>query len=567
MSGSADHPWLSSYAEGVPARIEITDETLCDLLDASVDRFEDHVALDFFGATTSYRDLGEQVARAAGALRELGVGPGDRVALILPNCPQHIVAFYAVVRLGAIVVENNPLYTAEELTYQLADSGARLAIAWDKVVPTLEAVRDQTSLQQIVAVTMTTALPTMKRLALRLPVRKARTTRRAMTSPAPGALPWRKLITHAEPLPADHARPVASDVAVLQYTGGTTGTPKGAMLTHRNLRSNAAQGRAWVPGLVDGREVVYAVLPMFHAYGLTLCLTFSISIGATIVLFPRFDADQVLDAMERLPATFLPAVPPVYQSLAESAVRKNVDLHSIRYALSGAMSLPTPIVDRWESLTGGLLVEGYGMTETSPVALGNPIASTRRPGTVGVPFPSTDIRIVDPADPTQDVDDDDSGELLIRGPQVFAGYWNRPQETAQVLLAGGWIRTGDIVIMHPDGFVTIVDRIKELIITGGENVSPREVEEALYTRHEIEECAVIGLPDREYGERIVAYIIPRPGKQIDPISLKAYMKTQLSPFKVPKEFISVSELPKSSTGKLLKRELKRQVTENKKDEK
>ena len=233
------------------------------------------------------------------------------------------------------------------------------------------------------------------------------------------------------------------------------------------------------PGWSTGEEVVYAVLPLFHAYGLTLCLTFAISIGATLVLFPRFDAQQVLDAMGRRPATFLPGVPPIYRALADAAVERGVDLHSIRFALSGAMPLPTTIVDHWEAATGGLLVEGYGMTETSPVTIGNPLAPTRRPGTVGVPFPSTEIRIVDPNDPTQDCEEDDAGELLVRGPQVFAGYWNRPEDTAATLLDGGWIRTGDIVVMDRDGFVTIVDRIKELIITGGFNVYPSQVEEVL----------------------------------------------------------------------------------------
>jgi long-chain acyl-CoA synthetase len=250
-----------------------------------------------------------------------------------------------------------------------------------------------------------------------------------MTTPARAATSWKRLVARSAPLATDHPRPGADDLAVLQYTGGTTGVPKGAMLTHRNLRSNAAQGRAWVPGLADGHEVIYAVLPLFHAYGLTLCLTFAISIGATLVLFPRFDADQVLEAMGRRPATFLPGVPPVYRALADAAQDQGIDLTSIRFALSGAMALPTSTVDHWEAVTGGLLVEGYGMTETSPVSVGNPIAPTRRPGTVGVPFPSTYVRIVDPVDPTHDVDEDDSGELLVRGPQVFAGYWNRPDDT------------------------------------------------------------------------------------------------------------------------------------------
>ena len=469
---TAHRPWLAQYAPGVPRDIEVTDESLCDLLDSAVRRFPDHTALDFFGATTTYRALGEQVARAAQALAEHGVRAGDRVALALPNCPQHVVAFYAALRLGAVVVEHNPLYTADELHHQFSDHGATVAIAWDKVVPTLQQVGLDTALRTIIAVDLTTALPRRQQWMLRLPVAKARRTREAMTAPAPGALAWDVLLRKAAPLPASHPRPAADDLALLQYTGGTTGMPKGAMLSHRNLRSNAAQGRAWVPGLADGQEVVYAVLPLFHAYGLTLCLTFAMSIGAVLVLFPRFELDQVLEAMQRRPATFLPGVPPIYQALAVAAPERGVDLRSIRFAISGAMSLPPSTVELWERVTGGVLVEGYGMTETSPVTLGNPVAGTRRPGSVGVPFPSTDIRIVDPHEPEHDRGADEPGELLVRGPQVFSGYWNRPDDTSATLLEGGWIRTGDIVVMDDDGFVRVVDRIKELIITGGFNVYP-----------------------------------------------------------------------------------------------
>jgi long-chain acyl-CoA synthetase len=562
VSGPSARPWLASYAEGVPSDIEVTGATLCDLLDDAVERFGPRVALDFYGATTTYASLGEQVARVAGSLKALGVNAGDRVAIVLPNCPQHVIAFYAALRLGAIVVETNPLYTAEELAYQLADSGATVAIAWDVVVPTIESIQDQTALSTIVAVNMTTALPRGKRLALRLPLRRARTTRAAMTAAAPGAKQWKRLIVDGWPLTTAHARPNADDLAVLQYTGGTTGVPKGAMLSHRNLRSNAAQGRAWVPGLRDGDEVVYAVLPLFHAYGLTLCLTFAISIGATLVLFPRFDADQVLEAMSRRPATFLPGVPPIYAALAKAAVEEGVDLHSIRFAISGAMSLPTTIVDHWEATTGGLLVEGYGMTETSPVTVGNPMAPSRRPGTVGVPFPSTEIRIVDPGNPDEDVEDDDAGELLIRGPQVFNGYWNRPEETQQALLEGGWLRTGDIVVMDADGFITIVDRIKELIITGGFNVYPSQVEDVLRMTPGVMEAAVVGLPDASGGERVVAAVVCEPGTHLDPEAIRDEARQHLTAYKVPRQVFIVDELPRSLIGKVLRRKVREQLLEH-----
>jgi long-chain acyl-CoA synthetase len=552
-------PWLAQYAPGVPADIEATDDTLCDLLDDAVVRFADHVALDFYGKETTYADLGAEVARAAEVLRTQGVAAGDRVALVLPNCPQHVVAFYAVLRLGAIVVEHNPLYTADELTTQFADHGARIAIAWDKTVPTLQALQPDTALETILAVDLTRELPVAKRVALRLPIARARATRAAMTERVAGIPSWDALVSRATPLAPSTPRPVADDIAALQYTGGTTGTPKGAMLSHRNLRANAAQGRSWVPGLVDGEEVIYALLPIFHAYGLTLCLTFAISIGATLVLFPRFDADQTLEAMKRRPATFLPGVPPMYRALAEAAVAQHVDLRAIRFAISGAMSLPTSVVDQWEAVTGGLLVEGYGMTETSPVCVGNPIAPTRRPGTIGVPFPSTEVRIVDPLDPTAEHEPGDPGELLVRGPQVFQGYWNRPEETAAALSAEGWIRTGDIVTMDDDGFITVIDRIKELIITGGFNVYPSQVEDALRLVPGVTDAAAVGLPDGSGGERVVAAIVVEPGRDLDPEDVRNATREHLTAYKVPRQVFIVDELPRSLIGKVLHRQVREQL--------
>ncbi|KGN40330.1 long-chain-fatty-acid--CoA ligase, partial [Knoellia aerolata] len=502
MPTDVGRPWLRHYAEGVAPDIELPEGSLVDLLDNAVATFGDRVALEFFGAEVTYTELGRRVARAAEGLRRLGVGPGDRVGLVLPNCPEHIVAFYAVLRLGAVVVEHNPLYTKSELAHQFEDHGASVAVVWDKVAPLVQGLP---GVEHVVAVDITASMPLTKRLALRLPVSRARTARASMTGPAPGALPWNRLLAH-DPLDKDHPRPVVGDLAVIQYTSGTTGTPKGAMLTHLNLGANAAQGRAWVPGLVDGDEVVYAVLPMFHAYGLTLCLTFAMSIGARLVLFPKFDVDLVLAAAKRHPPTFLPAVPPIYERLARAAKERGVDLSSIRFAISGAMPLTTQTLELWESTTGGLLVEGYGMTETSPVAIGNPIGLTRRPGAVGVPFPNTEIRVVDPARPTADRAPGERGELLLRGPQVFGGYWGKPDETAETLLEGGWLRTGDIVEVDGDGFVTIVDRIKELIITGGFNVMPSEVEAALKDYPGVTDAAVVGLPRDDGSEEVVAVV-------------------------------------------------------------
>lgn len=553
----SSRPWLRSYAEGVPADIEEPTQTLPEMLAAGIRQYARRPALEFFGAVTSYRDLGEQIDRAAEGLRHLGVTKGDRVALVLPNCPQHVVAFYAVLRLGAIVVEHNPLYTARELRHQFEDHGARVAIVWNKVADTVAGFPDDLRVDHIVSVDLTAAMPLSKRLLLRLPVPKARASRAKLTGTprARHLTPWKKLVSHRR-LPRRTPAPSLGDTAVLQYTSGTTGIPKGAILTHANLRANAMQGRAWVPGLRDGEETFYAVLPLFHAYGLTLCLTFALSIGAKVVLFPTFDLGLVTDAARTSPPTFLPAVPPIYDQLARAAGRGTVDLSSVRFAISGAMSLPVETVRRWEEATGGLLVEGYGMTEASPVALGNPMGPTRRPGTVGVPFPSTEIRVVDPDDPDADVPTGEPGELLLRGPQVFQGYWGRPGETAEALLPDGWLRTGDIAEVSPDGFVTIVDRRKELIITGGFNVAPSEVENALEAHPDVVAAAVVGLPRSSGGEEVAAAVVLREGAAEDMEGLRDFCRTRLTAYKVPRRITAVDDLPRSLIGKVLRREVR-----------
>jgi long-chain acyl-CoA synthetase len=561
MNAFENKPWLGSYATGVPSTIIEPTETLVGMIEASTKLYGDRIALDFFGGTTSYRQLGDQISRVANGLLRLGVKPGDRVALVLPNCPQHVVAFYAVLRLGAIVVEHNPLYTERELRHQFEDHGATVAVVWDKVYATVRDFPADLGIRSVVTVNLVDAMPLAKRLALRLPVRKARESRAALTvAELPkDAIEWSSLVG-ARRLRHNHPRPEFDDTAVLQYTSGTTGTPKGAILSHANLRANALQGEAWVPGLTPGEEVFYAVLPMFHAYGLTLCLTFAMSTGARLVLFPKFDENLLLDAAKRTPPTFLPAVPPIYDRLVKAAAARGVSLRSIRFSISGAMSLPVSIVERWETATGGLLVEGYGMTEASPIAVGNPMGASRRPGTVGVPFPSTEIRVVDPKDPTIDRGVEEEGELLIRGPQVFSGYWDQPSETAKVLLDDGWMRTGDIVRVSADGFITIVDRIKELIITGGFNVSPSEVEAALLSYPDIDDAAVVGIASRNGGEDVVAAVVLADGVALDVDAIRSYCRTRLSAYKVPRRVVAVDELPRSLVGKVLRREVRAALT-------
>lgn len=550
-----NHPWVQHYQPGVPAEIEIPDTSLVEMCQSAVAAGDESVALQFFGRETTYRQLGDEIARAAEGLRRLGVKAGDRVALILPNCPQHVVAFYAALRLGAVVVEHNPLYTARELRHLFEDHGARVVIAWDAAVAKLREQPADIEIDHIISVNLLRALPVLKRAALKLPVPKLRAMRNRLSGPAPDTIPWETLL-RAPHIDGAHPLPGVDDNAVIQYTSGTTGRAKGAVLTHRNLYANALQGAAWMHDAVDGREVIYAVLPMFHAFGMTLYLTFGILKRARIVLFPSFDVDMVLDAARRTPPTVYCAVPPIYEKTAHRAIERGISLESAKFCISGAMNLTDDIVELWESVAGGLLVEGYGLTESSPVALGNPFHPSRRTGTIGVPFPSTSMRVVDPEDPTVDVAPGERGELLLQGPQVFQGYWNASEETEATLLPDGWLRTGDLVTVDADGFTTIVDRVKELIITGGFNVAPTEVESVLRSHEDIDDAAVVGLPRAGGGERVVAEVVARNGADVDVEKVRNWCRERLAAYKVPREVVVVDELPKSMLGKVLRKEVR-----------
>jgi len=556
----ATRPWLASYAPGVPDDIEEQTGSLSDLIQASVEQYPGNVALEFFGKTTTYAQLGDQVERAAEGLRALGVGKGDLVAIILPNCQQHVVAFYAVLRIGAIVIEHNPLYTARELRHQFEEHGAKIVIAWDKVVESIQHFPKDLAVNHIVSVDMTREMSFATRALLRLPIKRARESRAALTTAVRGTSHWSDLVAN-DRIAATTPRPGVDDVAVIQYTSGTTGHPKGATLTHKNLAANAAQARAWVPTVERGTSVVYAVLPLFHAYGLTLCLTFAMSMGARLVLFPRFDPDLVLSVIKKRPPTFLPAVPPIYERLQARATEKGVSLAGIQIAISGAMPLRASVVEPWEAETGGFLVEGYGLSETSPVLMANPVHTSRVAGSVGLPLPSTEVRVVDPENPTVEVARGERGELVVRGPQVMSGYWNKPNETAEVF-ADGWFRTGDIVTIDDKGFIYIVDRIKELVITGGFNVSPSEVEEALNKFPGVAEVAVLGMPSEHSGEDVVAAIVLSPGASLDEKAISAFARETLTPYKVPRRYVVVDALPKSIIGKVLRRKLRDELLAN-----
>ncbi|MFC4139263.1 MULTISPECIES: long-chain-fatty-acid--CoA ligase [unclassified Microbacterium] len=553
-------PWTASYADGVPEDLSPVSGSLIDIVAASARDYPDAPALQFFGRETSYRQLQEQIDRAAAGLRDLGVGAGDPVAIVLPNSPQHIVAFYAVLRLGAVVVEHNPLYTPRELRKQFEDHGAKHAIVWNKVVKSVQEFPADLAVQSLISVDVVNGMPFGMRLALKLPVQKARESREALTEKVRGTIPWEQVL-RAEPIPASHPKPATDDLAIIQYTSGTTGTPKGAALTHRNLLANAAQAQAWVPQIQRGKGcVVYAVLPMFHAYGLTLCLTFAMSMGARLVLFPKFDPDLVLDVAKKHPATFLPLVPPIAERLLAAAKEKGVSLAGTEVAISGAMALPHELVVPFEEATGGYLVEGYGLSECSPVLMANPVADNRVPGTVGLPLPGTECRVIDPDDPTRDVEPGSAGELVVRGPQVFQGYYGKPEETEAVFV-DGWFRTGDIVTIDDGGFVRIVDRIKELIITGGFNVAPTEVEGVLRQHPDVLDAAVIGLPSSHSGEEVVAAIVVDGATDLDVEAVREFARGILTPYKVPRRLFVVDELPKSLIGKVLRREVKERLLE------
>ena len=549
-------PWIASYAEGVPDDLEPVTGSLVDIVEASARDFPDAPALQFFGRTTSYRDLNVAIERAAAGLRDQGVSAGDAVAIVLPNCPQHIVAFYAILRLGAVVVEHNPLYTPRELRKQFEDHGAKHAIVWTKVVGLIQDFPADLAVTSLISVDITKAMPFGTRLALTLPIAKAREARTALHERVSGTVTWESIVG-TPPLPASHPKPATDDLALIQYTSGTTGTPKGASLTHRNLLSNAAQARAWVPSIVRGHGcVVYAVLPMFHAYGLTLCLTFAMSMGARLVLFPRFDPAMVLEVTKKHPATFLPLVPPIADRLLKAAREKGVSLEGTQVAISGAMALPPELVVPFEAASGGYLVEGYGLSECSPVLMANPVAQNRVPGTVGLPLPGTELRVVDPDDPTKDVEPGARGELIVRGPQVFSGYYGKPEETEKVFV-DGWFRTGDIVTVDGGGFVRIVDRIKELIITGGFNVAPTEVEIALRQHPQVDDAAVVGLPNPQSGEEVVAAIVLAAGVDHPDIEgIRDFARGILTPYKVPRRIFVVDDLPKSLIGKVLRRQVR-----------
>jgi long-chain acyl-CoA synthetase len=549
-------PWLSSYEADVPADYDFPLAPLTRLLDDAAEAFPHAVAVSFSGATLTYRELVADVDRLAGGLSRLGVAVGDRVALVLPNCPQHVVGFFAVLRLGAVVVQCNPLATPDELRDLLADCGVEVVICLDRTYPTVAAVRDKLGLRAVVVTTLLDYYPALARRRLQLPLPSSRAQRARLVAPLPVGADvedFRHLVRTSSPArqaPVDPAR----DVAVLQPTGGTTGTAKAAMLSHANLVANAYQMRLWLPEATSGREVTIAVLPLFHVYGLTLCLLTTVLLAGRLVVLPRFDLDLLFAAIENERPTLFPGVPPIYQTIVDSPRTRRHDLKSIRACISGAMRLPIDTQERFERVTGGRLVEGYGTTEASPATHCNPVHGPRRPGSIGVPLTGTLARVVDPADQSRAVPVGQPGELVVKGPQVFLGYWGK-DAAEQVLLDDGWLLTGDIAVMDDDGFFSIVDRKKDLIIAGGFNIYPAEVEAVIASHEAVAEVVVAGLPDRYRGETVKAYVVRKPGATLTEEDVRTHCAAALTAYKVPKLVEFRDELPKTAVGKALRRQL------------
>ncbi|MCW2543595.1 MAG: AMP-dependent synthetase and ligase, partial [Frankiales bacterium] len=504
----------------------------------------------------TYRELKQQVDLCASALDGLGVKKGDRVALVLPNCPQNVIAFFATLRLGAVVVEHNPLYTETELRHQLADCGAKVVICLDRVYDTVAKVAKDTSVEHVVTTSLVDYLPRGAQLKLKLPVKKAKKQRAEISAVLPrgadvkdfaallkGATPW-----------TGSAGVTGTDLALLQYTGGTTGLSKGAMLSHGNLVSNAYMNRRWDTEAKGGKEVTLAVLPLFHAYGLTVAMTNTVLLVGTLVLLTKFDLDLVFKAIDEWKPTLFPGVPPIYKAIADSPKAKAHDLKSIRLCVSGAMKLPVEIAEHFTRISGATLIEGYGMTETSPSTHANPTLGGGKPGSIGLPLPGTLCKIVDQDDSSKEVKPGQPGELAISGPQVFSGYWNRENQDG-VFTKDGYVLTGDVALMDDDGYFFIVDRKKELIIAGGFNIYPSEVEEVLFGIDGVADAVVIGVPDKYRGETVKAFVVKKPGSKLSEDDVISAAAASLTAYKVPKLVEFRAELPRTTVGKVLRRVL------------
>ena len=557
--GGAPDRWEASYDPGVPRHLTYPEIPLHSMLAVTARRFPDVPALVFGGAVgqrcldraITYRQLERLSARAAAGLQRLGVRKGDRVALVLPNCPQFVYSFYGALRAGAVAVPTNPLYTVPELRRQLADSGATVVIVMSKLYPAVAEAADGTDVRHILVTNVKEHFPLALRVLFTF-ARERQEGHRVDIRRDPRALWLRDLVRpDARPRPV---RVEPADLAVLQYTGGTTGVPKGAMLTHRALVANAHQCRAWQRTIREGDDRVVAIMPFFHVYGLTVVMSLAVMAGITMVLIPRPDLHHIFLAIEKHRPRHFPGAPRIYALLNGSPDLVRYDLSSIETFGSGSAPLPVEVMRRFEELTGGKMMEGYGLTEAAPVTHMNPRERARKPGSVGLPLPDVETKIVDIETGTREVEPGDPGELCVRGPNLMDGYWQRPDETALVL-RDGWLHTGDIVRMDEDGYFFVVDRIKEMIIVSGFKVYPREVDEVLYAHPAVQEAAAAGVPHPSKGEVVKAFVVLKPGAKAPAQELIAHCRASLAPYKVPVAVAFRDELPKTIVGKVLRRRL------------
>jgi long-chain acyl-CoA synthetase len=548
-----EKPWLNCWPNDVPQHISYPEISLGDTLRNSASTSPDQTAIDYFGTRLTFKQLDGLVDKLAEALQNLGIQKGDRVAIYLPNIPQFVIAYYAVLRVGGVVVACSPLYKEREIAHILKDSSAEMLVAWDKLYPYVQAVRSETKLTNVVTTSVRDYLPPILRLLSPMKGVKSYS--------CPGSKDMKALLTQSRGRPKPVQIEPRKDLALLQYTGGTTGIPKGAMLTHYNLIVNTLQVKAW-GGLRPGEDVHLSVLPFFHIFGMTVAMNAPIYTKSTMVLLPDpRDIPGIVKAIEKYRPTIFCGVPTMYIALINQPDIRKHNLRSIRLCISGASALPVEVQRKFEALTGGRLVEGYGLTETSPVTHVNPLDDPQknRLGSIGIPVSDTEAKIVDLDTGEHDLPTGQAGELIICGPQVMMGYWNKPEEN-KMALRGSWFYTGDIASMDRDGYFTIVDRKKDMIDVSGYKVWPREVEERLFEHPAIQEAAVVGIPDARSGEAVKAFVVLKnesDGK-VTAEEISNFCKEKIASYKAPKIVEFRKELPKTPVGKVLRRELKPQ---------
>jgi long-chain acyl-CoA synthetase len=546
--------WLEHYEAGVPARLELEPKSVVDYLDASAAEWGSRPALTLRGKDLTYAQLKDQVDRFATALAALGVTRDSRVALWLPTLPQMVIAYYATLRLGAVVVNTNPLYVERELEHQFNDAGVSVVITLDYLWWTrLRKILGRTGVRHVIVTSVPDYLPFPMNLVASL---KLKTAGQRVKVPREDSVHFfKELVARHPPSPPAVELP-PEHVALLQYTGGTTGVSKAAMLTHRNLSANAQQCRAWVPIAEPGSEVALVCLPLFHAFGMTVSMLWPISIGARLVLVPDpRDIKDLVRSITRYRVTLLSALPALFVAINEYRGIDRVDVSSIKACFSGSAPLPAEVLRRFEELTGGRITEAYGLTETSPVAHANPLNGVRKIGSVGVPVPGTDMKIVDAETGRTELPIGEKGELCIRGPQVMAGYWNRPDETADTL-RDGWVHTGDLARVDEQGYTYIVGRKKDMIVASGYNIYPDEIDRVLHTHPAVLDAATIGVADPRRGETVKSFIVLKPGSSATEEEIIRHCREQLAAYKVPRSVEFIPELPKNAMMKTLRRELR-----------